>query len=405
MSEKLITCENVGKKFCRDLKKSMWYGVTDSLAEIFGKRQSTATNKLGNQSMEDSYDLRAGEFWANRNITFEVKRGECIGLIGRNGAGKTTLLKMLSGLIKPDTGRIELRGRLGAMIALGAGFNPILTARENIVVNAAILGLSRQQVADRLDEIIEFTELGASIDAPVRTFSSGMQVRLGFGIAAILLKPDILLLDEVLAVGDASFRFKCSNVIARLQREAALILVTHNMSHASAIATHVICLKQGTIVGRDTEAIAEYLSQSERTALPEIAIHTQVSNVHIKVPGRISFGEALHVEICIACRTSFPSVSFRVAFHNEEGVKIAEFDSSLNANAAWALRTGDNTISLTVPPISLGEGKYLLSLICHSENHLTQLFFSSQQHLLTVGNAPAAGAYTVLGFDSPATPQ
>ena len=117
--------------------------------------------------------LRTGEFWANKDINFELKRGECLGLIGRNGAGKTTLLKMLNGLIKPDAGCITMKGRIGAMIALGAGFNPILTARENTYVNGSILGLSRKQIADCLDEIIEFAELQEFIDAPVRTFSSG----------------------------------------------------------------------------------------------------------------------------------------------------------------------------------------------------------------------------------------
>ena len=138
-------------------------------------------------------------------MSFELRRGDCLGLIGRNGAGKTTLLKMLNGLIKPDRGRIEMRGRVGALIALGAGFNPILTGRENIYVNGSVLGLSRREIEEKLDDIIDFAEIGKFIDAPVQSYSSGMQVRLGFAIATAL-RTDILLLDEVLSVGELRVR-------------------------------------------------------------------------------------------------------------------------------------------------------------------------------------------------------
>lgn len=159
-----------------------------------------------------------------------VDKGERIGLIGRNGAGKTTLLKMLNGLIKPDAGRIEMRGRVGALIALGAGFNPILTGRENIYVNAAVLGLSKREIDAKFDEIVAFAELEELIDSPVQSYSSGMVVRLGFAIAA-KTEPEVLLLDEVLAVGDAIFQVKCINRIRELQRNGvATILVSHNMT-------------------------------------------------------------------------------------------------------------------------------------------------------------------------------
>ena len=194
MGESLIICDNVGKKFCRDLRKSLWYGLVDSL------------NELRRRDVNEPDELRPGEFWSNKGISLEVRRGECLGLVGRNGAGKTTLLKMITGLIKPDQGRIRITGMVGAMIALGAGFNPVLTGRENIYVNASILGLSTRQIEDRIDEIVEFGELSDAIDAPVRTYSSGMNVRLGFAVAAVMVKPDVLILDEVLAVGDLAFR-------------------------------------------------------------------------------------------------------------------------------------------------------------------------------------------------------
>jgi lipopolysaccharide transport system ATP-binding protein len=189
--------------------------------------------------------LRSDEFWAVKDVSFELKRGECLGLIGHNGAGKTTLLRMLNGLLKPDRGRIEMRGRLGALIALGAGFNPILTGRENIYVNAAILGLGKRNVDSKLEEIIDFSELGEFIDMPVQSYSSGMNVRLGFSIAAILIQPDILFLDEVLAVGDIGFTIKCLNAVRGLSQHSAVVFVSHNMQYISAFCTRVMVLDRG----------------------------------------------------------------------------------------------------------------------------------------------------------------
>ncbi len=186
-SDVLIHVEDVSKKFCRNLRRSLWYGLQDTAADLLGRGESSAS-------------LRPEEFWAVDDVSFSLKRGECLGLVGRNGAGKTTLLKMLNGLIKPDKGRIEIRGRVGALIALGAGFNPILTGRENVYVNGAVLGLSKREISERIDEIIDFAEIGDFIEAPVQSYSSGMQVRLGFAVATAM-KPDVLLLDEVLAVG------------------------------------------------------------------------------------------------------------------------------------------------------------------------------------------------------------
>ena len=160
----LVRADHVAKKFCRDLKRSLWYGVQDTVCDLLGSNNSDPR-------------LRRGEFWAVNEVSFELRRGECLGLIGRNGSGKSSLLKMLNGLIKPDRGFIEIRGRVGALIALGAGFNPILTGRENVYVNGSILGLTKREIDDRYDDIIEFADIGEFIDAPVQSYSSGMQVR------------------------------------------------------------------------------------------------------------------------------------------------------------------------------------------------------------------------------------
>ena len=233
MTETLVTVENVSKKFCRDLKRSLWYGMKDLGTELLG------------MTHDHNGRLRKDEFWAIKDVSFELKRGDFLGLIGRNGAGKTTLLRMLNGLIKPDRGRIEMRGRVGALIALGAGFNPILTGRENIYVNAAVLGLKKIEIDARLDEIVEFAELGEFIDMPVQSYSSGMAVRLGFAVAASL-KPDILLLDEVLAVGDYGFQKKCFNKIGELKKTGvAIVFVSHNMHMVSTNSNRVVFMTDG----------------------------------------------------------------------------------------------------------------------------------------------------------------
>ncbi len=234
MSEVLIRAENVGKKFCRDLKKSLWYGVKDSANDLLRRKSHES--------------LRKDEFWANQDINFELKRGECLGLVGRNGAGKTTLLKLINGLIKPDTGHITIRGRVGALIALGAGFNPVLTARENIFINGAILGLSRSQINSCFDKIVDFSELNDFVDTPVRNFSSGMKVRLGFAVAVVLVKPELLVLDEVLAVGDAGFRSKCFNAVTELTKSSAVIFVSHAMPQIARLATQVAVMRNGRVV-------------------------------------------------------------------------------------------------------------------------------------------------------------
>lgn len=236
MAEILLQVENLSKRFCRDLKRSLWYGVRDIAGEFVPRSL---------RSSGEAPRCRSGEFWALNDVSFELRRGECLGLIGGNGAGKSTLLKLISGLIKPDGGAIRRRGRLGALIELGAGFNPVLTGRENIYVNAAVLGLTRTETRARFDQIVDFADIGDALDAPVQTYSSGMKVRLGFAIASNL-EPDILLIDEVLAVGDAAFRMKCiAKVRENLAQGVGAVFVSHDAIALQRICSSGLLLKRG----------------------------------------------------------------------------------------------------------------------------------------------------------------
>jgi lipopolysaccharide transport system ATP-binding protein len=254
--EVLVRVEGVSKKFCRSLKRSLWYGLCDMAAELSPFEQNSRT---GSRKAEDG-DLRDGEFYAVREVSFELRRGECLGLIGHNGAGKTTLLKMLNGLIRPDRGRIEISGRVGALIALGAGFNPVLTGRENIYINGAVLGLSRREIDEKIDDIIDFAEIREFIDMPVQSYSSGMAVRLGFSVASAL-RPDVLILDEVLAVGDVRFVVKCLNRLRDIASDAAVVLVSHNMQTIAGFCTRVLMMRDGGVsidTTKPAEAVVHY---------------------------------------------------------------------------------------------------------------------------------------------------
>ncbi|MBX3748142.1 MAG: ABC transporter ATP-binding protein [Verrucomicrobiae bacterium] len=246
-SDLVIRARHVSKKYCRGLRRSLWYGLRDIASEALGT--------LGSHDR-----LRPDEFWAVNDVSFELQRGECLGLIGHNGAGKTTLLKMLNGLLKPDRGQLALRGQVGALIALGAGFNPILSGRENIYVNGAILGRSRTEIEARLDDIIDYADLREFIDAPVRSYSSGMHVRLGFAVA-VAFRPDILLLDEVLAVGDVGFQARCFNTLSAFRAAGtAFILVSHNMHQIQRYCDRVLHLSHGRVgcLGPTSLAIDAY---------------------------------------------------------------------------------------------------------------------------------------------------
>ncbi|MGM5470793.1 ABC transporter ATP-binding protein [Flavobacteriaceae bacterium LMO-SS05] len=254
----LVKVEGLSKKFCKDLKTSLWYGIKDLISGVRGH----AHERL----------LRPKEFWAVKDISFELKRGECLGLIGHNGAGKSTLLKILNGLINPDAGKVTIKGRVGALIELGAGFNPILSGRENIYNNGAILGFTKKEIDAKLQTIIAFAELEEFIDMPVQNYSSGMKVRLGFAIAA-QMEPDVLIIDEVLAVGDLGFILKCFKTIDTILPHTAVIFVSHSMPMVSRICTQIMLMDhgiaefQGNDVGKAIDLYYSRFAENENTVV------------------------------------------------------------------------------------------------------------------------------------------
>ena len=247
----LLRVDNVKKRFCRNIKRSMWYGVQDIASDLLALR-------------DRPLELRKDEFLAVDDVSFEVNPGESVALIGRNGAGKSTLLKMINGLFPIDAGQISINGRVSALIELGSGFNPVLSGRENIYVNAAVLGMSKREVDSQLDEIIDFSELEEFIDMPLKSYSSGMKVRLGFAVAS-QLNPELLLIDEVLAVGDAAFRAKCYRRLAELLSDGtAFVLVSHSHHTLLATCSRGVVLERGKMIANDN--IADALRQYDKVS-------------------------------------------------------------------------------------------------------------------------------------------
>lgn len=357
MDDTLIKVEAVSKKFCRSLKKSLWYGMQDLGNELIGKRHG------GNGQ------LRPEEFWAARDISFELRRGECLGLIGHNGAGKTTLLRMLNGLIKPDQGRIEIRGRVGALIALGAGFNPILTGRENVYTNAAVLGLTRRDVDAKLDEILDFAEIGDFIDSPFQNYSSGMSVRLGFSVAALLIEPDVLFLDEVLAVGDIGFIVKCLNAMRRLTAKSAVVFVSHAMTFVSSFCTRVMVMKNGESLLNSrnvAEGVDCYLSLAKHVKQTSGTGEARILDFDLLVDGEMLSGEepviqrgssataVLRVQVDGPRAGAVPNL----AIHDEAMLALVHIPL-LDANSrVLMLPPGDHLLEIPLGSIELNTGKY-----------------------------------------------
>ncbi len=234
----------------------------DNVSKRYIVRQEAAENASRHRIIRKIQSLRraAREFWAVRDVSFEVKRGETLGIIGHNGAGKSTILKLLANITTPTSGEISINGRLSALIEVGSGFHPELTGRENIYLNGSILGMRRREITEKLVRIVDFAGIQQFLDTPVKRFSSGMYVRLGFSIAAHL-DPDILLLDEVLAVGDASFQSKCLQRISELkQAGTTIVFISHDLGAVERVCDRVLLMKGGRIVksGSAREVINAY---------------------------------------------------------------------------------------------------------------------------------------------------
>ncbi len=267
MTEIAIKAEGLGKNYKLGLNAA--YG---SLREAVSEAGRRTVGRLVGRGEKPEIDV----LWALKDVSFEIQQGEAIGLIGHNGAGKSTMLKLLSRIAEPSTGYAEVTGRVGSLLEVGTGFHPELTGRENVFLNGAILGMRRAEIRKRFDEIVEFANMERFLDTPVKRYSSGMQVRLAFAVAAHL-EPEILLVDEVLAVGDAAFQRKSLTKMAEVARAGStVIFVSHNLATIQALCQRAILLERGTVVtdAPVEEAVTGYLRALERAASDDLETRT-----------------------------------------------------------------------------------------------------------------------------------
>lgn len=346
----LIAVEQVSKKYCKSLKRSMVYGILDICRNILG-----LSSRPGR--------LRKNEFWAVKDLSVKVKRGEALGLIGPNGSGKSTTLKMLNGIFWPDKGKISVRGRVGALIEVGAGFHPMLTGRENVYINGAILGMSKKEIAQKFDSIVAFADIGAFIDTPVKNYSSGMFVRLGFAIA-VHCEPDVLLVDEILAVGDLSFQVKCREKIREMRRTGVtILLVSQNMHTISHICEKTIFLNYGEPVfcGETSRAIDIYREYQENhikkgiTAAGERDVKIsgfEILDAENKEKSDFNTGDYIKFRVFYDANIEISNPVVSMAIYNEKGDVVSEIRNDVD-RVEFGNITGKGFIELEINELNL----------------------------------------------------
>jgi lipopolysaccharide transport system ATP-binding protein len=255
----VITVENLSKKYIIGHQKQERY---TTLRDVLANGARRFTDKLRHPFAAPESDPTHEEFWALKDVSFDIQQGDRVGIIGRNGAGKSTLLKILSRITEPTSGKVSIKGRVASLLEVGTGFHPELTGRENIFLNGAILGMSKTDIKKRFDEIVAFAEVGKFLDTPVKRYSSGMYVRLAFAVAAHL-EPEVLILDEVLAVGDAQFQKKCLGKMEEVGKEGRTVLfVSHNIAAINRLCSRCVYLEHGKVasIGTTSAVVESYLS-------------------------------------------------------------------------------------------------------------------------------------------------
>jgi len=388
----VVVVENVAKKFSRNANVHLSYGIWDLVGEILGRSKNTR--------------LRQDEFLAVKDLSFTLYPGDSFALIGRNGCGKTTTLKMLNGTLKPDAGKIITDGRVQALIALGAGFDPKLSGRENIYNAAAVLGLNNRETRAIIDEVIDFAELDDFIDSPVQTYSSGMKARLGFSVA-VCLKPEILLIDEILSVGDYAFQNKCFARMQQLKKEGVtIILVSHAHTRVVQMCEQAAWLHHGKTVktGPSKEIVEAYLtfldeqevkkmqkanspleekkrpaSQEKRPTstiygafIYDSLDHIDALEVSLLVQGRkvdaFKIHDELVVEYSFNLKQAVKNLNVNLVFYRkDDGLHYGKI-STLNGDVIKHIHTGRVSCRVTIPDFNLNPGSYVL-LMAIFEGH------------------------------------
>jgi lipopolysaccharide transport system ATP-binding protein len=394
VNEPIISVENLGKRY--RLRHRPTAGQYVALRDVLASRVASSLRWFA----RDGRPARAGreEFWALRDVSFEVNEGEVLGIIGRNGAGKSTLLKVLSRVTEATEGRVTLRGRVASLLEIGTGFHPELTGRENIVLNGAILGMTRSEIKRKFDEIVAFAEVERFLETPVKRYSSGMYMRLAFAVAAHL-DPEILVIDEVLAVGDARFQKKCLGRMSEVAaRGRTVLFVSHNMNAVESLCTQAVCLENGRVRehGRDVRGIiTRYLSGGTADEPASVWVngnnalnHPVMQPLYLAVENAESRpltaparnDEPLFVVIRADVRELDPALSVGFALFNQDSQLLLWSLTTDAPEERWPrLERGLVELRCALPRRLLNQGSYRLELNCslHCREWLARPGFNS----------------------------
>ena len=371
-----IKAEGLGKNYKLGLNAA--YG---SLREAVSEAGRRTVGRMVGRGEKPEIDV----LWALKDVSFEIQQGEAIGLIGHNGAGKSTMLKLLSRIAEPSTGYAEVTGRVGSLLEVGTGFHPELTGRENVFLNGAILGMRRAEIRKRFDEIVEFADMERFLDTPVKRYSSGMQVRLAFAVAAHL-EPEILLVDEVLAVGDAAFQRKSLTKMAEVARAGStVIFVSHNLATIQALCERAILLERGSVVtdAPVEEAVTGYLRALERAASDDLETRTDRDGrawEESKVKRLAVFdGDSGEADVVVGGRGArivvevtevVPMMECQMTILNSLGHPITTLDSELSSSAD--IRDGESgpRIECKVDSLPLIPGRYRIDVVLRGRQEI-----------------------------------
>lgn len=374
MSDTVIRVENLGKRYIIGHQKQQPY---KTLRDVITERANSLKNKLLKPLGNNIDHQNRKEFWALTNVSFEIKQGEVIGIIGRNGAGKSTLLKILSRITEPTKGRIYIKGKVSSLLEVGTGFHPELTGIENIYLNGAILGMSKAEIKRKFDEIVSFAEVEKFLYTPVKYYSSGMYVRLAFAVAAHL-QPEILLIDEVLAVGDIEFQKKCIGKMEKVAEEGRTVLVvSHSISTVKALCSKAVLLEQGQVKAMDLVdcVIREYLNFNQadtaekivkdedhltgigKLRVQRIRLINSVSNLF-----RVYWQQPISISLDIEVFEQIEEVAFGAGIRTIDGTHVYTVHHDDNGNhQLWKFEPGEYTIEFTLEN-SLRPGLYKLHI-------------------------------------------
>ncbi len=394
MSDIAIKVENLSKRFqIGTASRPAYHRLSEAIAGAPQFLWNACRGLVPGSSVAspDSENLATdpSEFWAVKDVSFEVKQGEVVGIIGRNGSGKSTLLKILSRITEPTSGRFGVRGRVASLLEVGTGFHPELTGRENIYVSGVTLGMTRTEIKKRFDEIVDFSGVEKFLDTPVKHYSSGMQVRLGFAVAAHL-ESDILIVDEVLAVGDAEFQRKCLNKIGRLSSSGkTAIFVSHNIAAIESICSQAIWIEKGEVVsgGMSTDVLNAYQSATGSHLIAKQVFdsnnapgsdHVDILKAEVRSIGEDtpnpSITRAIEIVFSMFVRTPQNLLNPSVIIENDNGVIVLNSFPPLSGSVfEEALEIGEYHCAMTIPPNLLNDELYRVHLYVIRDRYSVEL--------------------------------